>query len=69
LISIISFQLENINRVLGVLKQNFVPGVENITANDLINGRLKAILSLFFSLSRYKQNLKPKDKMLLRNDR
>jgi hypothetical protein len=63
--------------VLGVLKQNSVPGVENITANDLINGRLKAILSLFFSLSRYKQNSKPKEQqklhqnqiMLLRNDR
>jgi neuron navigator 2 len=45
---------------LKTLRQNVVPGVENITANEIISGRLKAILSLFFSLSRYKQASKLK---------
>jgi hypothetical protein len=37
-----------------------VPGVDGITTNDIITGRLKAVLSLFFSLSRYKQASKLK---------
>lgn len=68
-------QHDNVERVLSVLRQNSVPGIEHITTNDIVNGRLKAILSLFFSLSRYKQANKIKDplklnqnqKMLLRS--
>lgn len=45
---------------LNILRHNSVPGVENVTTNDIIGGRLKAVLSLFFSLSRYKQASKLK---------
>ena len=34
--------------------------MEKITASDISNGRLKAVLSLFFALSRYKQETKQK---------
>lgn len=53
-------QFDNVEACLTVLRQNSVAGVENITTNDIISGRLKAILSLFFSLSRYKQASKLK---------
>lgn len=53
-------QNDNVEACLAVLRQNSVPGVESVTTNDIINGRLKAILSLFFSLSRYKQASKLK---------
>lgn len=35
-----------------------IAGLENITANDICSGRLKAVLALFFALSRYKQHAK-----------
>lgn len=53
-------QYDNVEACLNILRQNSVPGVENITTNDIIGGRLKAVLSLFFSLSRYKQASKLK---------
>lgn len=53
-------QFENVEACLIVLRQNQVGGLENITANDICSGRLKAVLSLFFSLSRYKQASKLK---------
>jgi hypothetical protein len=53
-------QYANVEACLTVLRQNSVPGVESVTTNDIIGGRLKAILSLFFSLSRYKQASKLK---------
>jgi hypothetical protein len=37
-----------------------VGGLENINTNDICSGRLKAVLSLFFALSRYKQATKQK---------
>ncbi|KAL7031114.1 hypothetical protein ACKWTF_006898 [Chironomus riparius] len=51
---------DNVEACLIILRQNCVPGVEIITTNDIISGRLKAILSLFFSLSRFKQASKLK---------
>jgi hypothetical protein len=42
------------------LRQQSVGGLENITTNDICSGRLKAVLSLFFALSRYKQATKQK---------
>lgn len=53
-------QFDNVESCLGVLRQNQVGGLETITANDICSGRLKAVLSLFFSLSRYKQASKLK---------
>jgi hypothetical protein len=58
--SLPSFQFENVEKCLTVLRQNQVGGLETITANDICSGRLKAVLSLFFSLSRYKQASKLK---------
>ncbi|XP_070506667.1 protein sickie-like isoform X5 [Chironomus tepperi] len=46
---------DNVEACLAVLRQNQVGGLETITTNDICAGRLKAVLSLFFSLSRYKQ--------------
>jgi neuron navigator 2 len=40
---------------LNILRQNDVGGLEHIAAGDICAGRLKAVLSLFFSLSRFKQ--------------
>lgn len=56
----ISLQFDNVEACLEILRQNQVGGLENITANDICSGRLKAVLSLFFSLSRYKQASKLK---------
>lgn len=55
-----SLQFENVEACLTVLRQNQVGGLESISANDICSGRLKAVLSLFFSLSRYKQASKLK---------
>ena len=33
-------------------------GLDNITTNDICAGRLKAVLALFFALSRFKQQAK-----------
>lgn len=52
------FQLDNINACLNVLRANHVPGVDQLSSTDLRDGRLKAILALFFALSRYKQQTK-----------
>lgn len=72
-LSVISFQLiilllfftlylqhENVKHCLQVLQTHSVGGLEKITATDISNGRLKAVLSLFFALSRYKQETKQK---------
>jgi hypothetical protein len=55
-----TFQLENVDNCLNVLRHHSVGGLENITTNDICAGRLKAVLSLFFALSRYKQATKQK---------
>jgi hypothetical protein len=55
-----AFQFNNVNSCLNILRQQSVGGLENITANDICSGRLKAVLSLFFALSRYKQATKQK---------
>lgn len=60
ILSLIYLQYDNVEACLIILRQNCVAGVEGITTNDIIGGRLKAILSLFFSLSRYKQQSKLK---------
>ncbi|XP_063697668.1 protein sickie-like [Culicoides brevitarsis] len=46
---------DNVNSCLSLLKQQEVGGLEDINASDICAGRLKAILSLFFALSRHKQ--------------
>lgn len=53
-------QFDNVEACLTILRQNSVGGLENITTSDICSGRLKAVLSLFFSLSRYKQASKLK---------
>lgn len=40
------------------LRSHAVAGLDNITTNDICCGRLKAVLALFFALSRYKQQSK-----------
>lgn len=42
------------------MRTHTVGGLETITANDICAGRLKAILALFFALSRFKQASKQK---------
>ncbi|XP_036322412.1 serine-rich adhesin for platelets-like [Rhagoletis pomonella] len=49
---------DNVNSCLNVLRSQAVCGVDNITTNDICAGRLKAVLALFFALSRYKQQSK-----------
>ncbi|CAL4177623.1 unnamed protein product, partial [Meganyctiphanes norvegica] len=49
--------LDNINASLGFLG-NLGVALDNLTAKDIKDGNLKAILSLFFALSRYKQQQK-----------
>ncbi|KAL1400997.1 hypothetical protein pipiens_006966 [Culex pipiens pipiens] len=51
---------DNVNSCLTVLRQHQVGGLESVTPNDICSGRLKAVLSLFFALSRYKQATKQK---------
>ncbi|XP_045469651.1 protein sickie isoform X1 [Harmonia axyridis] len=50
--------LENINLCLNLLKAQHVSGVESVSAQELRDGKLKAILALFFALSRHKQAAK-----------
>lgn len=52
------FQFDNVNSCLHVLRSQSVGGLENITTNDICAGRLKAVLALFFALSRFKQQAK-----------
>ncbi|KAM7351136.1 sickie isoform 4-T4 [Cochliomyia hominivorax] len=49
---------DNVNSCLNVLRSQTVSGLDNITTNDICCGRLKAVLALFFALSRYKQQSK-----------
>ncbi|XP_028895905.2 protein sickie isoform X4 [Zeugodacus cucurbitae] len=49
---------DNVNSCLNVLRTQAVCGLDNITTNDICAGRLKAVLALFFALSRYKQQSK-----------
>ena len=49
---------ENIQRCLELLHATGVQGVEEIVAKDIRDGNLKAILGLFFQLSRFKQQQK-----------
>lgn len=53
-----SLQYDNVNSCLHVLRSQSVGGLDNITTNDICAGRLKAVLALFFALSRYKQQAK-----------
>lgn len=57
---LIRFQYDNVNSCLNVLRSSNVGGLEAITTNDICTGRLKALLELFFALSRYKQASKQK---------
>ncbi|CAG9856593.1 unnamed protein product [Phyllotreta striolata] len=50
--------LENINVCLSFLRSQHVAGVESVSAQELRDGKLKAILALFFALSRHKQAAK-----------
>ncbi|XP_057665931.1 protein sickie [Diorhabda carinulata] len=50
--------LENINACLSFLHSQHVAGIENVSAQELRDGKLKAILALFFALSRHKQAAK-----------
>lgn len=45
---------------LNTLRAHSISGVEELTPSDICNGRLKAVLALFFALSRYKQASKQK---------
>lgn len=54
-LSLFYLQLDNVEACLKILRENSVPGIEHVTAHEIVGGRLKAVLSLFFSLSRYKQ--------------
>lgn len=56
----IFLQLDNVNSCLNILRTHSVGGLESITTNDICSGRLKAVLALFFALSRYKQASKQK---------
>ncbi|KAH8255586.1 hypothetical protein KR038_006832 [Drosophila bunnanda] len=49
---------DNVNSCLHVLRSQSVGGLENITTGDISSGRLKAVLALFFALSRFKQQAK-----------
>ncbi|KAH8410091.1 hypothetical protein KR009_005833 [Drosophila setifemur] len=49
---------DNVNSCLHVLRSQSVGGLENITTSDICAGRLKAVLALFFALSRFKQQAK-----------
>uniref|UniRef100_A0A1I8NF63 Uncharacterized protein n=1 Tax=Musca domestica TaxID=7370 RepID=A0A1I8NF63_MUSDO len=49
---------DNVNSCLNVLRSQTVSGLDNITTSDICCGRLKAVLALFFALSRFKQQSK-----------
>lgn len=51
-------QFDNVNSCLHVLRSNAVCGLDSITPSDICAGRLKAVLALFFALSRFKQAAK-----------
>ncbi|XP_050304123.1 protein sickie-like isoform X2 [Anthonomus grandis grandis] len=53
-----SQMLDNINLCLSTLHSQHVQGIEGIAAQELRDGKLKAILALFFALSRHKQATK-----------
>lgn len=57
---LIPFQFDNVNSCLSILREHSVGGLETITTSDICSGRLKAVLSLFFALSRFKQASKLK---------
>lgn len=48
-------QFDNVNSCLSVLRAHSVCGLDSITTSDICAGRLKAVLALFFALSRFKQ--------------
>ncbi|XP_030764582.1 protein sickie isoform X2 [Sitophilus oryzae] len=50
--------LDNINLCLATLHAQHIQGIEGISAQELRDGKLKAILALFFALSRHKQATK-----------
>ena len=50
-------QIDNISTCLGLLTALNIP-LEGVTPNDIHDGSLKAILTVFFALSRYKQQQK-----------
>ncbi|CAH1134529.1 unnamed protein product [Ceutorhynchus assimilis] len=50
--------LDNINLCLSTLHSQHIQGIEGISAQELRDGKLKAILALFFALSRHKQATK-----------
>ncbi|XP_073822561.1 sickie isoform X2 [Musca autumnalis] len=49
---------DNVNSCLNVLRTHTVSGLDNITTSDICCGRLKAVLALFFALSRFKHQSK-----------
>ncbi|XP_066251212.1 protein sickie [Euwallacea similis] len=53
-----SQMLDNINLCISALHVQHIQGVEGISAQELRDGKLKAILALFFALSRHKQATK-----------
>lgn len=53
-------QFDNVNSCLSVLRAHSVCGLDSITTSDICAGRLKAVLALFFALSRFKQASKQK---------
>lgn len=48
-------QLENVQCCLDFLHAQKVQGLEQVTAVDIRDAKLKAVLALFFALSRHKQ--------------
>lgn len=55
---VLYLQLDNINLCLSLLHSQHVAGIEDVSAQELRDGKLKAILALFFALSRHKQAAK-----------
>ncbi|XP_076260420.1 sickie isoform X2 [Rhynchophorus ferrugineus] len=53
-----SQMLDNINLCLATLHAHHIQGIDGISAQELRDGKLKAILALFFALSRHKQATK-----------
>lgn len=51
-------QLENVQCCLDFLHAQKVQGLEQVTAVDIRDAKLKAVLALFFALSRHKQAAK-----------
>ncbi|VVC91795.1 unnamed protein product [Leptidea sinapis] len=49
------FLLENVQCCLDFLHAHKVQGLEQVTAVDIRDAKLKAVLALFFALSRHKQ--------------